>query len=170
MMSEKIEFRVNDNVVYSSHGVGTIIGEEIQSIGGMELKVFVIQLLKENMILRIPVKRAADVGLRPLSSPNEFEKVLAVLLDKPHIFKDTWSRRVRTLEAKINSGDIFQIAEVVRDLYKNVHDPDRSYSERVIYESAFERLIGEYSVIKGMEQKEAKEYINEILADNVVAA
>ena len=143
-------FRVGDQVVYPAHGVGEIIGEEVQVFGGIELKVFVISLLKEKMTLRVPVKRAITAGLRPLSSDDALGEVFNVLQGKSKPSKGMWSKRAQEYELKINSGNPSAIAEVVRDLYKNSEDPDRSYSERVIYESALNRLAGEFAAVKGI--------------------
>jgi CarD family transcriptional regulator len=168
-MSEKLSFKIGDRVVYPSHGVGEIIGEENQVIGGSEINVFVITFPKDKMTLRIPIKRATVTGLRPLSSDDEVKKVLNVLLGRAKIGKGMWSRRAQEYELKINSGDIISIAEVVRDLHKNVDDPDRSYSERVIYESALNRLAGELAAVENIDSKLAAERLVDILRDKYAA-
>ncbi|KKB96667.1 RNA polymerase-binding transcription factor CarD [Candidatus Arcanobacter lacustris] len=168
-MSDIATFYVGDRVVYPAHGVGQIMGEESQLIGGLEISVFVISFVKEKMTLRIPVKRAAATGLRQLSSDNEVQKVMSILQGKPKSSKGMWSRRAQEYEGKINSGDITSIAEVVRDLHKNVDDPERSYSERVIYESAFNRLASELAAVGNIESASASERISEILKDKYAA-
>jgi CarD family transcriptional regulator len=168
-MSNIATFYVGDRVVYPAHGVGQIMSQESQLIGGMEISVFVISFVKEKMTLRIPVKRAAATGLRQLSSDNEVQKVISILQGKPKSSKGMWSRRAQEYEGKINSGDITSIAEVVRDLHKNVDDPERSYSERVIYESAFNRLANELAAVENIESKSASERISEILKDKYAA-
>jgi CarD family transcriptional regulator len=156
-MSNKVAFKIGDQVVYPAHGVGEIINEETQTIGGMEIKVFLISFIKEKMILRIPVNRATASGLRPLSSQEDIIKVISILQSRARVSKGMWSRRAAEYENKINSGDITSLAEVVRDLHKNVDDPDRSYSERVIYESALSRLASEFAALKNIDQKQAAE-------------
>jgi CarD family transcriptional regulator len=158
-MTQAQEFKVGDRVIYPAHGVGEIIDQESQIIGGMQISVFVISFSKEKMTLRIPVARAAAVRLRHLSSREEFNKALDILKGKAKSSKGMWSRRAQEYETKINSGDLLAISEVVRDLYKNVEDPDRSYSERVIYESALNRLVGEFAAIENVDVKDAMESI-----------
>jgi CarD family transcriptional regulator len=158
-MTQAQEFKVGDRVVYPAHGVGEIIDQESQIIGGMQISVFVISFSKEKMTLRIPVARAAAVRLRHLSSREEFNKALDILRGKAKSSKGMWSRRAQEYETKINSGDLLAICEVVRDLYKNVEDPDRSYSERVIYESALNRLVGEFAAIENVDVKDAMDSI-----------
>ncbi|MFN7039323.1 MAG: CarD family transcriptional regulator [Alphaproteobacteria bacterium] len=169
-MSKEVQFSVGDRVVYPSHGVGAIIAEEVQAIGGMDINVFVISFPKEKMILRVPVKRAAVSGLRQISSDTIIKKVVSILQSKPKVEKvKMWSRRAQDYENKINSGDIVSLAEVVRDLYKNVDDPDRSYSERVIYDSAISRLAGEFAAVENIDAKIATEKLIDILRDKQTA-
>lgn len=169
-MSGGSSFRVGDRVVYPAHGVGEIIGEETQLVGGMELRVFIISLLKEKMTLRVPVKRASAIGLRPLSSDDTLSGVFEVLQAKSKPSKGMWSKRAQEYEFKINSGNVNSIAEVVRDLYKNVEDPDRSYSERVIYESALNRLAGEFAAVKGIAFEAAVNLLMNFLEEKEFAA
>lgn len=169
-MNEKYLFNVGDRVVYPSHGVGIITSEESQTIGGQIINVFVISLTKDNVTLRIPVKRAEAVGLRPLNHKDFLEKVFSTLNSRARTSKGMWSRRAQEYEAKINSGDILSIAEVVRDLHKNVDDPERSYSERIIYESALNRLSGEFAAIEKIETDKASQVLTEFLNEKEVAA
>jgi CarD family transcriptional regulator len=163
-------FRVGDQVVYPSHGVGEIIGEETQTIGGTELRVFIISLLKEKMTLRVPVKRIAITGLRQLSSPESLHGTFDILQGKSKASKGMWSKRAQEYELKINSGDVNSLAEVIRDLHKNSEDPDRSYSERVIYESALNRLAGEFAAVKGLAVNAALSLLVDSLEDKECAA
>lgn len=156
-------FSINDIVVYPSHGLGIITDIETQNIGGQEIRVFVIALTKENVTLRVPVKRAAAIGLRAVSGEEYLEKVLSILQSKPKVTKGMWSKRAQEYESKINSGDLVFIAEVIRDLHKNVFDPERSYSERIIYESALSRLSIEFAAIKNIEVSDALEEITSLL-------
>lgn len=163
-------FQVGDKVVYPSHGVGEIIGEEIQIIGGMELKVFIISLVKEKVILRVPVKRATSVGLRLLCSVDKLKSAFSVLQEKSKTSKGMWSKRAQEYEVKINSGDVSSLAEVIRDLYKTSGDPDRSYSERVIYESAISRLASEWAAVESITFEKAMASINNFLQEREFAA
>ncbi|MCE3231970.1 MAG: CarD-like/TRCF domain protein [Rickettsiaceae bacterium] len=162
-MSDVIEFKVGGKVVYPAHGVGRIVSEECQKVGGHDLSMFVIDFPKEKMTLRVPVKRAAASGLRVLSNDNDVKKAISVLKGRAKPGRGMWSRRAKEYEDKINSGNIIFIAEVVRDLHKNVDDPDRSYSERVIYESALGRLAGEYAAVNDIETDDATENLIKIL-------
>lgn len=162
-MPQNLKFKINDFVVYPAHGVGQIIEEESQEIGGHEIRVFVISFVKEKMTLRVPVKRAEAAGLRHLSSEKEIQKILSILQSRARAARGMWSRRAQEYENKINSGKLAEVAEVVRDLHKNVDDPDRSYSERVIYESALDRLAGEYAAVEELDLEKAKDRLLDIL-------
>lgn len=154
-----LKFKQGSKVVYPSHGVGEIKGVESQKVGEYEIKTYVIEFDREKMILRIPVARAEKSGLRILSGTVELQKVSKTLLERPKSSRGMWSRRAKEYETKINSGNIIFVAEVVRDLHKNVDDPERSYSERVIYENALERLSREVSAVKKIDIDEASEYL-----------
>jgi CarD family transcriptional regulator len=165
-MSEKAvrsEFGVGDRVVYPAHGVGRVTGKETQLLAGYELKVYVIAFEKDKMTLRVPVNRAKTSGLRALSTGRNMDESLVTLKGRAKPGRGMWSRRAQEYETKINSGNVVSIAEVVRDLHKNVDDPDRSYSERMIYESALNRLAGEYAAINKMDLKESTEYLVAVL-------
>ena len=166
----EIEFKVGDRVVYPSHGVGVILAEETQIIAGQTISVFVISLNQDSVTLRIPTKRAKSIGLRQLCNKEYFERVFHILHGRAKISKGMWSRRAQEYENKINSGDILSISEVVRDLHKNVDDPDRSYSERIIYESAINRLANEYAAIEKIDAENAKTLLVEFLNEKEVAA
>lgn len=167
-MSNEIQFSVGDRVVYPSHGVGQITNEEIQNIGGMEVSLFVISFPKDKMTLRVPTRRALSSGLRQISSSDIIDKMINILKSKPKVAKGMWSRKAQEYENKINSGDIIFLAEVVRDLYKNIDDPDRSYSERTIYDSAISRLSGEFAAVENIDVKIATDRLIEILKDKVL--
>lgn len=169
-MSVDRVFQVNDRVVYPSHGVGEITAEETEIIGGMQLSVFVISFPRDKMTLRVPVKRAHASGLRHLSSSQDLRKVFSILQGRAKAGRGMWSRRAQEYEGKINSGNVVSIAEVVRDLHKNVDDPDRSYSERMIYESALNRLAGEFAAVENIDVKQAAEKITDILREKEEAA
>lgn len=168
-MSNQPAISIGDQVVYPAHGVGTVTGEENQSVAGHELKMYVISFDKEKMVLRVPVNRSSAVGLRPLSNAKTVDSAFETLKSRPRQGRGMWSRRAQEYETKINSGDIIAIAQVIRDLHKNVDDPDRSYSERVIYESALERLAGEYAAVKSIGESEATELLEDVLKAKRVA-
>ncbi|NDF11321.1 MAG: CarD family transcriptional regulator [Proteobacteria bacterium] len=147
----EIKLKQNDKVVYPTHGVGTVVGIEAQAIAGTEVKLVAVMFEKDKMTLRIPLIRAEQSGLRKLSSQSELDKVRSTLKGRAKTSRGMWSRRAKEYESKINSGNIVSLAEVVRDLHKNVDDPDRSYSERVIYENALNRLAGEFAAVENID-------------------
>ncbi len=167
MIMSKVSFSIGDHVVYPTHGVGKIVGEETQSIGDIELRVFVVAFDKEKMTLRVPVHRAQAAGLRHISSDDQIKKALGTLKGKAKISRGMWSRRAQEYEAKINSGNLVQIAEVVRDLHKNVDQSERSYSERMIYESALGRLAGEVAAAEEIDAKVASDRLLKVLRKQV---
>lgn len=159
----RAEFKIGSHVVYPTHGVGQIIEEESQEIGGITIKMFVISFVKDKMTLRVPVHRAHAAGLRHISSNNEIKRMFDTLKAKAKTSRGMWSRRAQEYESKINSGDVLLIAEVVRDLHQNVDQAERSYSERMIYESAFNRLAGELAASEKTEFKIAGDKLLKLL-------
>ncbi len=168
-MSKNPEFKVGERVVYPSHGVGEIVDLESQVIAGTNLEVYVISFPHDKMILRVPVSRASAAGLRTIANKSDINKVYSILNDKPKRGNKMWSRRAQEYETKINSGQIDSIAEVVRDLYKNV-DSDRSYSERTIYESALNRLATEIAILENITVPVATEKLVDLLREKLAAA
>jgi CarD family transcriptional regulator, regulator of rRNA transcription len=163
-------FSMNDYVVYPSHGVGKIIAVEEQDILDVKLELFVIDFEKDKMTLRVPTAKVESVGLRSLSSPELVAKAMTTLKGRARVKRAMWSRRAQEYEAKINSGDLISIAEVVRDLHRNDEQREQSYSERQLYEAALERLSREVAVVNGIEEMLAQEEISEVLLSRVVAA
>lgn len=161
-----IDFLIGDTVVYPSHGVGKIVGEEANVIAGVEMKLYVISFDKDKMTLRVPKSRAEKAGLRHLSTNEDFSKAVAALKGKAKVAKGMWSKRAQEYEGKINSGSVLAIAEVLRDLHRNVDDPSRSYSERVIYESALQRFINEYAATHNTLLDEATKCVKELLDES----
>lgn len=149
------KFEIHDKVVYPTHGVGHVTGVDSQEIAGTTIDMVSIFFEKDKMTLSIPLNGAAESGLRKLSQPEELEKVRSTLRSRAKTSRGMWSRRAKEYETKINSGSIVSLAEVVRDLHKNVDDPDRSYSERVIYENALNRLAREFAAIEQIEENQA---------------
>lgn len=163
-MTKSMEFSVGERVVYPPHGVGSITEKVTQSIGGANIEVFVISFPREKMTLSVPVKRAEAAGLRQLSSASRVKKAIAVLNGKAKPNKKMWNRRAQEYDNKLNSGDLAKVAEIVRDLHPNVGIAERSYSERVIYENAFNLVAEEVAAIKKISQKEASSLLLEELA------
>lgn len=162
-------FSIGDYVVYPSHGVGKIIAVEEQSVLDVTLELFVIDFEKDKMTLRVPTSKVESVGLRSLSSPELVSKAMTTLKGRARVKRAMWSRRAQEYEAKINSGDLISIAEVVRDLHRNDEQREQSYSERQLYEAALERLSREVAVVNGVDEMVAQDEIGEILLSRVVA-
>ncbi len=162
-MATKSEFKTGDFVVYPTHGVGKITGVETQEIAGQSLKLFVIEFEKEKMTLRVPVMKANTSGLRRLSSRKIMENAMKTLRGRSRVKRTMWSRRAQEYEAKINSGSPVLIAEVVRDLHRNAGQPDQSYSERQIYQAAFERLVRELAAVEKIAEDMAVEKLEKVL-------
>jgi CarD family transcriptional regulator len=161
-------FSINDYVVYPSHGVGKIIAIDEQSVLGVTLELFVIYFEKDKMTLRVPTAKVEAVGLRSLSTPELVSKAMTTLKGRARVKRAMWSRRAQEYEAKINSGDLLSIAEVVRDLHRNDEQREQSYSERQLYEAALERLSREVAVVNGVDEMVAQDEIGEILLSRVV--
>ena len=162
-MAEKLGFGTGDFVVYPTHGVGKINAVEMQEIAGHTLNVFVIAFEKDRMTLRVPVGKAKGSGLRRLSTRKEMDAALAKLKGRSKARRTMWSRRAQEYEAKINSGDPASIAEVVRDLYRNVGQPEQSYSERQIYQAALDRLVREFAAVEKIDETTAVQRVEQML-------
>lgn len=152
-------FKSGQYAFYPSHGVGKILEVENTTIGGQKLNILVMYFEKERLTIKIPSSQIIKTGLRHLISKKEMDAVFDILKSGVKKTKGMWSRRAQEYEEKINSGDIVLLAEVLRDLTRDIEDGDRSYSERIIYETAINRLALEYSVIEGISFEEAKEKI-----------
>jgi CarD family transcriptional regulator len=155
MSKSGLEFSVGDHVVYPAHGVGTIVAIETQEVAGYALEVYVITFDHEKMTLRVPTKKAITSGLRPLAEGNVVSQALTTLKGRARIKRTMWSRRAQEYEAKINSGDLISIAEVVRDLHRAENQPEQSYSERQLYESALDRMAREVAAIERIDRDAA---------------
>ncbi len=158
-----IGFEVEDLVVYPTHGVGRITGIEAQEIAGQKLNLLVIQFEKDRMTLRVPVAKAKTSGLRKLSTKKEIQTALLTLKGRSRIKRTMWSRRAQEYEAKINSGDPRQIAEVVRDLHRNAGQPDQSFSERQMYQAALDRLSREFAAVEKIAEDVATQRLEAML-------
>ena len=155
----KIVFRTGDYAVYPSHGVGKIVDIEKTSILGQDFNCYLMYFEKEKLTIKIPTNSAEKIGLRHLASKAEMDEVFSTLRSGIKKLKGMWSRRAQEYETKINSGDIMLLAEVLRDLTRDIEDGERSYSERIIYETAVHRLAAEYSMVYGCDFEEAKDKV-----------
>jgi CarD family transcriptional regulator len=138
-------FKAGEAIVYPAHGVGRITAIEEQEIAGFKLELYVVSFEKDKMVLRVPTAKAATVGMRKLAEPDLVQKALDTLTGRARVKRTMWSRRAQEYEAKINSGDLIAITEVVRDLHRSEAQPEQSYSERQLYESALDRVVREIS-------------------------
>src|SRR5947199_10852539 len=152
MATKALSFDVGDYVVYPKHGVGRVIELQSTDIAGMQLELYVLRFEKEKMTLRVPTNKAESVGMRKLSSDKTMQEALATLKGKPKIKRTMWSRRAQEYEAKINSGDLVSIAEVVRDLHRASGQPEQSYSERQLYEAALARMARELAAVERIDE------------------
>jgi CarD family transcriptional regulator len=164
VLTQRQGFKTNEFVVYPAHGVGQILAIEEQEIAGARLELFVINFMKDKMTLRVPTAKVANVGMRKLSEPVLVKRALETLKGRARVKRTMWSRRAQEYEAKINSGDIVAIAEVVRDLYRSESQPEQSYSERQLYEAALDRLSREIAVVQHSTETEAVKEIESQLA------
>ncbi|MEL6750523.1 MAG: CarD family transcriptional regulator [Pseudomonadota bacterium] len=157
-------FKTGEYIVYPAHGVGQITEFEEQEVAGFALELFVIKFAKDKMTLRVPIPKIESVGMRKLSDPETVEKSLKTVQGRARIKRTMWSRRAQEYDAKINSGDLILIAEVVRDLFRSDTQPEQSYSERQLYEAALERMARELSVTRKITETEAVNLIEANLA------
>src|SRR5947207_5697674 len=155
-------FKTNEFIVYPAHGVGQIISIEEQEVAGARLELFVINFVKDKMTLRVPTAKVASVGMRKLAEGAMVRRALETLKGRARVKRTMWSRRAQEYEAKINSGDIVAIAEVVRDLFRSDTQPEQSYSERQLYEAALDRLSREIAALQRCAETEAIKEIEEI--------
>jgi CarD family transcriptional regulator len=155
----KQNFKASEFVVYPAHGVGQIVAIEEQEVAGFKLELFVISFIKDKMILKVPTPKSVSVGMRKLATPETVKRALNTLTGRARIKRTMWSRRAQEYEAKINSGDLVAIAEVVRDLYRSDAQPEQSYSERQLYEAALDRVAREIAVVQKLTETESLKLI-----------
>ena len=167
--AKEFAFEKGDFVVYPTHGVGRVIDIEAKEIAGHKLDLFVISFEQERMMLRVPVAKAKISGLRKLSSRKIMESALVTLKGRSRVSRAMWNRRAQEYEAKINSGDLISIAEVVRDLHRSDSQPEQSYSERQLYESALDRMAREVAAIERIDRDAAIGILNKSLVKAVAA-
>ena len=162
-------FTIGQHVVYPAHGVGVVTGIEKQTVAGMDLEVYVVSFDQDKMILRVPTNSAEASGMRPLAGGKLVDDALKTLGGRARIKRTMWSRRAQEYEAKINSGDLNSIAEVVRDLHRGEDQPEQSYSERQLYESALDRMARELAAVENIDHDEAMQRLAESLAKKKAA-
>ncbi len=163
--TEKRLYEVKDFVVYPKHGVGRIIGVEKATIGQIEIQFYKILIEKEKLTLTVPINQQAN--LRPISTVNQINKCVSILKIKPKIKRTMWSRRAQEYDQKINSGKIYELAEVVKDLNKNSDIiADQSYSERQLFEKAYERLKSEFETVLKTTPEEVSKKMDKALGRN----
>jgi len=163
-VNQRHGFKTNEWIVYPAHGVGRIVGIEEQEIAGISLELFVITFEKDKMTLRVPTGKSQSVGMRKLAEEHTLKKAMETLRGKARVKRTMWSRRAQEYEAKINSGDLISIAEVVRDLYRSESQPEQSYSERQLYEAALDRMARELAAVEKLDERGAVQRITEVLA------
>jgi CarD family transcriptional regulator len=163
-VNQRHGFKTNEWIVYPAHGVGRIVGIEEQDIAGMSLELFVITFEKDKMTLRVPTGKSASVGMRKLAEEGIVRRAMETLKGRARIKRTMWSRRAQEYEAKINSGDLVAIAEVVRDLYRSESQPEQSYSERQLYEAALDRMAREIAAVEKLDERGAVQRITEVLS------
>jgi CarD family transcriptional regulator len=163
-VNQRHGFRANEFIVYPAHGVGRIVGIEEQEIAGMALELFVINFDKEKLTLRVPTGKLQSVGMRKLSEEPVVKKAMETLKGRARVKRTMWSRRAQEYVAKINSGDLVAIAEVVRDLYRSEAQPEQSYSERQLYEDALDRMAREIAAVERLDERGAVQRITDVLS------
>ena len=159
----ELDFKIGDSVVYPAHGVGNVVGVETQEVAGLSLEVYVITFDHEKMTLRVPTRKAKTAGLRSLAAGNVVSQALTTLKGRARIKRTMWSRRAQEYEAKINSGDLISIAEVVRDLHRAGGQPEQSYSERQLYEKALARMAREVAAVERTDEQTAVKRVEGML-------
>lgn len=159
----QLDFSIGDYVVYPKHGVGRIVEIETQEVAGSMLELYVVRFEQDRMTLRVPTNKAKSAGMRRLSNKATIQEAFTTLKGKARIKRTMWSRRAQEYEAKINSGDIVSIAEVVRDLHRKEDQPEQSYSERQIYEAALGRLARELAAVEEIDEQSAMTKLEKVL-------
>jgi CarD family transcriptional regulator len=164
--TEKKNYKVKDYVVYPKHGVGQITDFKKINIGGIDVETYVLKFEKDKANGMVPVNKQGH--LRPLASINQVNKCIAILKSKPKIKRSMWSRRAQEYEAKISSGKIYELAEVVRDLNKGDDlMVDQSYSERQLFEKAYERILSEFQIVMGVSLEDTQKKLDKALKRNL---
>jgi CarD family transcriptional regulator len=163
---KKLSFKIGELVVYPAHGVGRVTNVEEQEIAGARLELYIVDFEKEKLRLKVPTNRAEQKGMRRLADKGLMEQALRVIRGRARIKRTMWSRRAQEYDAKINSGDLISVAEVVRDLYRSERQPEQSYSERQLFEQALMRMAREFAAIRRIDDDQAIKELEDFLAKN----
>ncbi|MFD2647516.1 CarD family transcriptional regulator [Devosia albogilva] len=161
---QRLGFKTGEYIVYPSHGVGLIVAIEEQEVAGLTLELFVISFEQDKLTLRVPVAKIKSVGMRKLAEESLVAQALTTVTGRARVKRTMWSRRAQEYEAKINSGDLIAISEVVRDLYRSEEQPEQSYSERQLFEQAMDRMSREIAAVNKLTLTEAVQLIEKQLA------
>jgi len=161
--SKKKAFKAGQHIVYPAHGVGKVTGIEQEIIAGFDIETYVVHFEQDKMTLRVPTEKAENSGMRALSNELILKDAFTTLKGRARIKRTMWSRRAQEYEAKINSGDLILVAEVVRDLHRTDSQPEQSYSERQLYERATDRMVREVAAIEKTDKGSAIELVLETL-------
>jgi CarD family transcriptional regulator len=161
---QRLGFKTGEYIVYPAHGVGLITAIEEQEVAGLTLELFVISFEQDKLTLRVPVSKIKSVGMRKLAEETLVKKALDTVTGRARVKRTMWSRRAQEYEAKINSGDLIAISEVVRDLYRSEDQPEQSYSERQLFEQAMDRMSREIGSVNKLTLTEAVQLIEKQLA------
>lgn len=168
--TQRLGFKTGEFIVYPAHGVGQIVSIEEQEVAGMILELFVISFEQDKLTLRVPVAKIKSVGMRKLAEEDMVTKALETVTGRARVKRTMWSRRAQEYEAKINSGDLISISEVVRDLYRSDDQPEQSYSERQLFEQAMDRMSREIGAVNRLTLTEAIQLIEKNLQKSRAAA
>jgi CarD family transcriptional regulator len=160
---QRLGFKTGEYIVYPAHGVGLITAIEEQEVAGLTLELFVISFEQDKLTLRVPVSKIKSVGMRKLAEEDEVKKALETVTGRARVKRTMWSRRAQEYEAKINSGDLIAISEVVRDLFRADDQPEQSYSERQLFEQAMDRMSREIGAVNKLTLTEAIQLIEKNL-------
>jgi CarD family transcriptional regulator len=164
--AKKINFKIGELVVYPAHGVGRITNVEEQEIAGTKLELYIVDFEKEKLRLKVPTNRAEQKGMRHLADRSLIEQAMKVIRGRARIKRTMWSRRAQEYDAKINSGDVIAVAEVIRDLYRSDRQPEQSYSERQLFEQALARFARELAAVRKVDEDQCIRELEDFLARN----
>jgi CarD family transcriptional regulator len=165
-VAKKINFKIGELVVYPAHGVGRITNIEEQEIAGTKLELYIVDFEKEKLRLKVPTNRAEQKGMRHLADRSLIEQAMKVIRGRARIKRTMWSRRAQEYDAKINSGDVIAVAEVIRDLYRSDRQPEQSYSERQLFEQALARFARELAAVRKVDEDQCIRELEDFLARN----
>jgi CarD family transcriptional regulator len=170
VLPKKLSFKIGELVVYPAHGVGKITAIEEQEIAGSKLELYIVDFEREKLRLKVPTNRAEQKGMRRLADRGLIEHAMKVIRGRARIKRTMWSRRAQEYDAKINSGDLIAVAEVVRDLYRSDRQPEQSYSERQLFEQALLRMARELAAVRKIDDDQSVKELSEFLAKNAKRA